>query len=163
MDTSSAMDRTEVGRLMSRLQGDVNALQEFLETSVFAIGDLVLLFGIVTALFVLNVELALLTLSIVPLLFIVRFIWLPKARAAFIKAREANSLANGALAEAIHGVKTVQGMVRENVNSELYNKRAKQNLLAHLRAAKFAQVNVPIVDTLTGTAMAQVRKCFNQK
>ena len=150
----SFMDRTEVGRLMSRLQGDVNALQEFLETSVFAIGDLVLLFGIVTALFVLNVELALLTLSIVPLLFIVRFIWLPKARAAFIKAREANSLANGALAEAIHGVKTVQGMVREDVNSELYNKRAKQNLLAHLRAAKFAQVNVPIVDTLTGTAMA---------
>ena len=118
----SFMDRTEVGRLMSRLQGDVNALQEFLETSVFAIGDLVLLFGIVTALFVLNVELALLTLSIVPLLFIVRFIWLPKARAAFIKAREANSLANGALAEAIHGVKTVQGMVREDVNSELYNK-----------------------------------------
>ena len=150
----SFMDRTEVGRLMSRLQGDVNSLQEFLETSVFAIGDLVLLVGIVTVLFILNVELALLTLSIVPLLFIVRFLWLPKARAAFIKAREANSLANGALAEAIHGTKTVQGMVREGVNSVLYNKRAKQNLLAHLRAAKFAQVNVPIVDTLTGTAMA---------
>ena len=150
----SFMDRTEVGRLMSRLQGDVNSLQEFLETSVFAIGDLVLLVGIVTVLFILNVELALLTLSIVPLLFIVRFLWLPKARAAFIKAREANSLANGALAEAIHGTKTVQGMVRERVNSALYNKRAKQNLLAHLRAAKFAQVNVPIVDTLTGTAMA---------
>ena len=150
----SFMDCTEVGRLMSRLQGDVNSLQEFLETSVFAIGDLVLLVGIVTVLFILNVELALLTLSIVPLLFIVRFLWLPKARAAFIKAREANSLANGALAEAIHGTKTVQGMVREGVNSALYNKRAKQNLLAHLRAAKFAQVNVPIVDTLTGTAMA---------
>ena len=150
----SFMDRTEVGRLMSRLQGDVNSLQEFLETSVFAIGDLVLLVGIVTVLFILNVELALLTLSIVPLLFIVRFLWLPKARAAFIKAREANSLVNGALAEAIHGIKTVQGMVREGVNSTLYNKRAKQNLLAHLRAAKFAQVNVPIVDTLTGTAMA---------
>ena len=55
------MDRTEVGRLMSRLQGDVNSLQEFLETSVFAIGDLVLLVGIVTVLFILNVELALLT------------------------------------------------------------------------------------------------------
>ena len=47
----SFMDRTEVGRLMSRLQGDVNSLQEFLETSVFAIGDLVLLVGIVTVLF----------------------------------------------------------------------------------------------------------------
>ena len=42
----SFMDKTEVGRLMSRLQGDVHALQEFLETSVFAIGDFVLLVGI---------------------------------------------------------------------------------------------------------------------
>ena len=46
----SFMDKTEVGRLMSRLQGDVYALQEFLESSIFAIGDLVLLFGIVAVL-----------------------------------------------------------------------------------------------------------------
>tara|TARA_Y100000588_G_scaffold391600_1_gene500713 strand:- start:1011 stop:2801 length:1791 start_codon:yes stop_codon:yes gene_type:complete len=152
----SFMDRTEVGRLMSRLQGDVNALQEFLETSVFAVGDLVLLIGIVTVLLLLDLNLALLTLCIVPILFIVRFIWLPRAREAFIRAREANSIANGALAEAIHGVRTVQGMVREQVNSVLYHDRAKQNLVAHLRAAKFAQINIPIVDTLTGTAMAIV-------
>ena len=150
----SFMDHTEVGRLMSRLQGDVNALQEFLETSVFAVGDLVLLVGIVTVLLVLDANLALLTLSIVPILFLVRFVWLPRARTAFIKAREANSVANGALAEAVHGVRTVQGMVREKINSTLYHDRARANLLAHLRAAKFAQVNVPIVDTLTGTAMA---------
>ena len=37
----SFMDKTEVGRLMSRLQGDVYALQEFLEASIFAIGDLI--------------------------------------------------------------------------------------------------------------------------
>ena len=43
----SFMDKTEIGRLMSRLQGDVNALQEFLENSITAVGDLVLLFGIV--------------------------------------------------------------------------------------------------------------------
>ena len=41
------MDKTEVGRLMSRLQGDVNSMQEFLETSVMSVGDIVLLFGIV--------------------------------------------------------------------------------------------------------------------
>ena len=37
----SFMDKTEIGRLMSRLQGDVNALQEFLENSITAFGDLV--------------------------------------------------------------------------------------------------------------------------
>ncbi|MFW5689694.1 MAG: ABC transporter transmembrane domain-containing protein, partial [Spirochaetota bacterium] len=35
----SFMDKTEVGRLMSRLQGDVHALQQFLESSIFAVGD----------------------------------------------------------------------------------------------------------------------------
>ncbi len=44
----SFMDKTEVGRLMSRLQGDVGSMQEFLETSVLSVGDIVLLFGIVT-------------------------------------------------------------------------------------------------------------------
>src|SRR5690606_19496201 len=43
----SFMDKTEVGRLMSRLQGDVSSMQEFLETSVISVGDIVLLFGIV--------------------------------------------------------------------------------------------------------------------
>jgi ATP-binding cassette, subfamily B, multidrug efflux pump len=152
----SFMDRTEVGRLMSRLQSDVNALQEFLESSIFAVGDLVLLVGIVAVLLFLDWNLGLLTLSIVPILFVMRIIWLPRARDAFMKAREANSIANGALAEAIHGVRTVQGMVREKVNFALYNDRASQNMWAHLRAAKFAQINVPIVDTLTGAGMAIV-------
>ena len=152
----SFMDKTEVGRLMSRLQSDVNSLQEFLETSVFAVGDLVLLVGIIIVLLMLDLNLALLTLCIVPTLFVVRFIWLPRARAAFIRARESNSITNGALAEAIHGVRTVQGMVREQTNFNLYTDRARENMLAHLRAAKFAQFNIPIVDTLTGTAMAIV-------
>ena len=94
----SFMDKTEVGRVMSRLQSDTGTLQEFLETSVFAIGDVVLLFGIVITLLVLDPELGLLTLSIVPILLVVRYFWLPHARAAFRRARETNSMANGALA-----------------------------------------------------------------
>ncbi len=152
----SFMDRTEVGRLMSRLQGDVNALQEFLETSIFAVGDLILLLGIIVVLLWLDLHLGLLTLSIVPILFLMRIFWLPLARRAFMRAREANSIANGALAEAIHGVRAVQGMVRETVNSRLYEQRAHENLRAHLQAAKFAQINVPVVDTLTGLSMAIV-------
>ena len=150
------MDKTEVGRMMSRLQGDVNSLQEFLENSITAFGDLVLLFGIVIIMLSLNFELGLLTLSVVPTLFFVRMAWLPRARKAFRRARETNSITNGALAEGIHSVRTVQGMHREAVNLELYGDKSQENLRAHLRSAKFAQVMVPIVDTLTGAAMAIV-------
>ncbi|TGT40977.1 ABC transporter ATP-binding protein [Mesorhizobium sp. M8A.F.Ca.ET.165.01.1.1] len=152
----SFMDKTEVGRLMSRLQGDVNSMQEFLETSVMSVGDIVLLFGIVTVLLWLDFRLGLLTLSTMPMLFIVRLFWLPRAKVAFMAAHETNSIANGALAEGIHGVRTVQSLERQHVNFDLYDEKVLANLNAHLRSAKYAQVMVPIVDTLTGIAMATV-------
>ncbi len=152
----SFMDKTETGRMMSRLTGDVNSLQEFLENSVTAFGDLVLLFGIVVIMLSLDFGLGILTLSVVPTLFIVRMVWLPRARVAFRHARETNSTANGALAEGIRAVRTVQGMRREAVNFNLYDEKVQENLGAHLKSAKMAQVMVPIVDTLTGAAMGIV-------
>jgi ATP-binding cassette subfamily B protein len=152
----SWMDKTEVGRLMSRLQGDVNSMQEFLETSVLSVGDITLLFGIVFVMLTLDFKLGLLTLCALPVLFVVRLFWLPRARKSFMAAHETNSIANGALAEAIHGVRAVQSMDRQSVNFVLYDDKARANLNTHLNAAKYAQVMVPIVDSLTGLAMALV-------
>ena len=148
----SFMDRTETGRLMSRLQGDVYALQEFLESSVFAVGDMVLLVGIMAVLVAMDWMLGLLALAVVPTLIIVRMVWLPHARRTFLRAREASSIANGAMAEAINGVRTVQEAGREPVNLDLYHDKAHDNLVAQSRAVMIAQMIIPIVDTLTGMA-----------
>jgi ATP-binding cassette subfamily B multidrug efflux pump len=149
----SFMDKTEVGRLMSRLQGDVGSLQEFLDTTVTAIGDILLLLGIVTVLLMLNWQLGAMTLSVLVVLLIVRIIWLPRAKKAFMRARQTSSIVNGALAENINGVRTVQEMVRENLNFQRFEVKAAENLQTHLHAAKFSNITVPIVDTLTGAAM----------
>ena len=148
----SFMDRTETGRLMSRLQGDVYALQEFLESSVFAVGDMVLLIGIMTVLVAMDWMLGLMALAVVPTLIIVRMVWLPHARRTFLRARETSSIANGAMAEAINGVRTVQEAGRELVNLDLYHGKAHDHLVAQSRAVMIAQVIIPIVDTLTGVA-----------
>ncbi len=152
----SFMDKTEVGRLMSRLQGDVYALQEFLESSIFAIGDFVLLVGIVGVLLSLDPRLGAMTLSVVPVLFLVRVVWLPRARRVFMRARETSSTTNGALAESVHGVRVVQELGREDVNFALFDEKASDNLQSHLLASKFTNVLIPIVDTLTGIAMSIV-------
>jgi ATP-binding cassette subfamily B multidrug efflux pump len=152
----SFMDKTEVGRLMSRLQGDVNSMQEFLETSVISVGDLVLLFGIVVVLLSLDFRLGLLTLSTMPVLFVVRIFWLPPAKRAFWAAHETNSITAGAMAEGINGVRTVQNLDRQKVNFDLYDDKAFNNLQTQLTGSRFAQVMVPIVDSLTGIAMAIV-------
>jgi ATP-binding cassette subfamily B protein len=152
----SFMDKTEAGRLMSRLQGDVNSMQEFMETTVFSVGDFVLLIGIIIALLSLDFRLGLLTLSVMPALFVVRLFWLPKARESFVEVRETSSIVNGAMAEGIHGVRTVQALSRQDVNFQLYDDKAYDNLAANLKASRYSQIMVPIVDTLTGIAMAVV-------
>lgn len=150
------MDKTEVGRLMSRLQGDVNSMQEFLETSVISVGDAVLLVGIVAVLLSLDLGLGLLTLSTMPVLFVVRIFWLPPAKRAFWAAHETNSVTNGAMAEGINGVRTIQNLDRQKVNFDLYDDKAWHNLRTQLTGSRYAQVMVPIVDSLTGIAMATV-------
>nr|WP_248306276.1 ABC transporter ATP-binding protein [Devosia oryzisoli] len=152
----SFMDKTEVGRLMSRLQGDVNSMQEFLETSVISVGDIVLLVGIVVVLLSLDPGLGLLTMVTMPILFVVRIFWLPRAKRAFWAAHETNSLTAGAMAEGINGVRTVQNLDRQQVNFDLYDDKAYHNLENQLTGSKYAQVMVPIVDTLTGISMATV-------
>lgn len=152
----SFMDKTEVGRLMSRLQGDVNSMQEFLESSVQSVGDIALLVGIVVAMLWLDWQLAAMVLLVLPVLFGVRVLWLARARAAFMAAHEANSVANGALAEAIHGVRAVQALDRAGLNADLYGKLVGNAYQAQLRASRLAQIMIPIVDSLTGIAMAVV-------
>ena len=154
--SQSFMDRSHVGRLMSRLQGDVNALQEFFETSVTAVGDLALLVGIVGVLFVLEWRLALLTLLLLPVLVGVRALWLPHARRIFARARDTSSIVNGALAENIGGVRVVQATRREELNLADFDRKATDNLNAQVASAWTAQIMVPTIDILTGIAMGIV-------
>jgi ATP-binding cassette subfamily B multidrug efflux pump len=150
------LDQTHVGRIMSRLQGDVNALQEFFETSITAIGDLVLLFGIIGVLFTMEWRLALLTLIVLPVLIGIRAAWLPQAKRTFRRARDTSSIVNGALAENIGGVRIVQGARREIVNLRDFSAKLDDNFQAQVAAAWATQVMVPTVDVMTGLAMAVI-------
>ncbi|HUH75963.1 MAG TPA: ABC transporter ATP-binding protein, partial [Devosia sp.] len=82
--------------------------------------------------------------------------WLPPAKRAFWAAHETNSITNGAMAEGINSVRTVQNLDRQKVNFDLYDDKAWNNLQTQLTGSRFAQVMVPIVDSLTGIAMAIV-------
>jgi len=152
----SFLDKTHVGRVMSRLQGDVNALQEFLESSTSTLGDFAMLIGIVFLLVAMNWKLGLLTLLVLPVLIGVRAVWLPYSKITFRRARDASSIANGALAENINGIRTVQETRREAMNFELYEEKARGNLNAQVESALLAQMMTPVVYVLTGFAMAVI-------
>ncbi|MEC7838009.1 MAG: ABC transporter ATP-binding protein [Chloroflexota bacterium] len=150
----SFMDKTDVGKLMSRLQGDVAAMQEALQMSVFAIGDLVLICGIITVLLAMNIQLGILTIIVMPLMLLIRMIWLPKARVAFLDARTKSSAATSYLAENINGIRTIQSFNRQEYNAKIYEKKATDLLKAQLKAAKLSSLMLPTVETLTGMSFA---------
>ncbi len=150
----SFMDKTDVGRLMSRLQGDVAAMQEALQTSVFAIGDFILICGIITVLLSMNLQLGIMTLLVMPLMVIVRMFWLPRAKEAFLDARVKSSAATSYLAENINGIRTIQTFNRQQFNSLVYENKANELLRAQLRASKFSSLMLPTVETLTGISFA---------
>ena len=152
----SFMDKTHVGRIMSRLQGDVGALQEFLESSTGALGDIVMLIGITVQLLLMNWKLGLLTMLVLPALIGIRAVWLPYSKKTFMKARIASSVANGALAENINGIRTVQEARREAMNFELYTEKNETNFEAQVESSFMSQIMTPTVDILTGLAMAVV-------
>jgi len=152
----SYMDKTHVGRVMSRLQGDVNALQDFLESTTSSISDVITLIGIAIMLLVMNWKLGLLTMLVLPALIGIRAIWLPFSKKTFRAARDASSIANGALAENINGIRTVQETRREAMNFELYEEKARDFLKTSVDSAGIASLMTPTVSILTGFAMAVI-------
>ena len=150
------LDQTHVGRIMSRLQGDVNALQEFLETSVSAVGDLFLLVGICFVLLWLDWRLGAITLTVLPIMVAIRAAWLPRVQTTFRRAKDAASIVSAALAENINGIRTVIAARREERNLADFEAKVAANRDAQIAAAHYAHAMAPAVETLTGLALAVI-------
>ena len=152
----SFYDRNEVGRLMSRVQNDVLNLQEFLTTGVVSFAELLSLVGVVAALFLMDAQLALITLAVTPLLILGLVLWQKRARTAFIGVRQAISQVNAGLQENISGVRVIQSLNREEENSRQFDGLNAGHLNANLRAARFSAVILPMVEFLMAVAIALV-------
>ena len=146
-------DNTEVGRTMSRVQGDVWQLQEFMSLAVMTLGDLLSLAGIVVALLIMNLKLGLITMVVLPLLIAIMAVWQGYARRAFMRVRRAISIVNGALNENITGVRVVQSMNRQQRNLELFDEKNQENLDSNLVASRLSSGLMLPVDMLTGVAI----------
>ena len=152
----SFSDRTPIGGMMARMFGDVGALQEMLETSIEIVGDLLLLFGIIVVMLVLDWQLALLTLTVLPVLLLVRFFWQPLARRAFLRIRRNASIVGAYLDENVSGIRVIQALNRQPVNHDVMDGKVDVLFTSNVRGAQLGALLMPVVELLTGTALAIV-------
>ena len=152
----SFYDNNEVGRIMSRGQNDVNQLQEFLNLVVTSLADILSLGGIVVALFLLDVQLALITLTVIPVLVVIMLIWQKIAWSTFMRVRQAISIVNASLQENISGIRVVQSLNREDTNIERFDEVNNSHLVANLHASRLSAGLMPTVEILTAVAIGLI-------
>jgi ATP-binding cassette subfamily B protein len=142
---------------MSRVQNDVTSMQELLSQGFLTIiGDILMLVVVVVVLTRSNLELALVTFSVLPLLFIVTIIWQIYARRAFMRVRQAIAIVNSNLQENVSGVRVIQSLSRENVNAERFSLLNQDNMRANIEAGRLQAAVMPAVEVLSSAAIALV-------
>jgi len=153
----SFFDRNKVGRIMSRVQSDVQQIQELLASGMLnVLFSALTLVAIAVIMLVVNTHLALLTLTVVPALAIVAFVWQKYARRAFIRVRRAIATVNAQLQEGIAGVRVTQSLTREDVNSEQFENVNREHFTANVEAARLQAAMWPMVEILTAVGTALV-------
>ena len=152
----SFFNRTEAGRLISRVIGDVGQMQELTSIVVMTLGDLVSLVFIIGAVLALDVRLGLISMATLPVLALVVAFWQPFAKREFLRVRHAISVVNADLNENLAGVRVVQAMNRQAVNLDRFEGKNRLHLDANKVASRWSAGLLPSVDALTGVAIGLV-------
>ncbi|MBI4268008.1 MAG: ABC transporter ATP-binding protein [Chloroflexi bacterium] len=150
-------DHNKVGKLMSRVQNDVEQLQELLTSDFLNMAtSFITLVAIAIVMVTMNAKLSLLVLTVIPVLGIIVVIWQRYARRAFIRVRQAIATVNDQLQESISGVRAIQSLSREGINTNQFDTVNKAHLDANINAAKLQAVMMPTIEMLTAVAYSLV-------
>jgi ATP-binding cassette subfamily B multidrug efflux pump len=150
-------DRRSVGGLMSRVQNDVGTLQDLFTSGILnAIGDLLLLGGILTVMLSMHHALTLITFAAVPPVLLVTVYWRTQSRRAFQRVRVALAQVNAGLQENISSVRVIQSLVSENHNLQRFTEVNQTHLETNLQAARLAAFFFPTIEVLSVLAIALV-------
>lgn len=151
-------NRYSVGRIITRVINDVEVLREFVTFGILAIlRDIFTIAGIVVAMVSMSPTMALLSFSVIPIMYWATIIFRKHARRNYRRVRSAISWVNSVLAENINAVRVVQSFSRQQKNYEHFS---QQPNLYHkqtgIRAAFITAVYFPIVDVLGALIVAMV-------
>ncbi|MGW7452404.1 ABC transporter ATP-binding protein [Streptomyces sp. NPDC054787] len=150
-------ERELTGKIMTRMTTDVDSLSSFLQTGlVTAVVSVFTFFGILIALLVLDVELALIVFATLPVLVVGTIVFRRKSVAAYELARDRVSLVNADLQESVSGLRIVQAFRREDAGARRFAERSDSYRQARVRGQWLISVYFPFVQLLSSAAAAVV-------
>ncbi len=149
-------DRTQVGWLMARMTSDISKLGDVIAWGVVdMVWGFTMMLAMVCVMLVLNWKLALIALSVLPILAVLSLYFQNKILWCYRRVRKSNSRITGAFNEGIMGAKTSKTLVIEKQNLKEFQGLTGEMFSSSVRAAVLSSLYLPIVLTLgsMGTAL----------
>ena len=150
-------DKNPVGRVITRITSDVDALNELFTSGVIdVLGDLVIIFAIIGMMFWMDWKLALVSLVTVPLLFTATNWFRKRARVGFDKVRTRTAKLNAFLQEHISGAQTVQLFNAERKAQKNFHDINDDYRNANIETIYYYAIFYPMVDFIGAVGVALV-------
>ncbi len=153
----SFYDKNPVGRLITRVVGDIETLNDLLSAGfVTIVGDFFSLGGIALMLLFLDLRLGLITLSILPVLCLITLIYRRYARDAYRQARVNQAALNAYFQENVSGMSEVQNFTREEANFNKFDSINAKNRDTFIKSIKQNAMFFPSIELINAMAIAAV-------
>lgn len=150
-------DKNPVGRLMTRVTTDVDAVNELFTSGVVTVfGDLFTLFGIMGVMLYMNWKLALVTFAVIPFFFAVTNWFRRGSRRSFREVRRLVAQLNTFMQENLTGMAVVQLFRREERSRSAFDAVNREHADANLRQMFYYAVFYPAIDLLAALAIAAI-------
>ncbi|CAG0936547.1 putative ABC transporter ATP-binding protein [Thermoflexales bacterium] len=146
-----------VGVTVSRVMNDVATINDLLSQGIITLlGDVFVLAGIIVVMLTMNLQLALLTFTVLPLMLLVTLWFSRRARVAFRETRTSVAKVVGGLAEDIAGVRVIQAFGQEDTSQENFSAVNAVNRQANISAMSLSFIFLPAIEFLGILATAIV-------
>ncbi len=150
-------DKTPIGRLMTRTTNDVETLNELFSSGLVTVfGDIFTLAFIAVAMLGMSWQLALVSFSVLPLVFITVFAFRAKIRDAYREIRVRIARVNAFMHERFTGIRVVQLFNREEADAAKLAELNDDHLQANLRSITYYALFFPLMEFFTALALALI-------
>jgi ATP-binding cassette subfamily B protein len=147
-------DRTPTGDLIQRSTSDVDALRRFFADQAVGAGRIILLFAVnLAALLILNWQLALLSIVVVPIIVVMSLFFFRKVSVAYEAYQEQDAVISTTLQENLTGVRVVKAFARQDYEREKFESHNWEKFLRGRRLLMMHSLYWPVADILCGFQM----------
>jgi ATP-binding cassette subfamily B multidrug efflux pump len=150
-------DKTPVGTIVTRICNDTNAISEFYTGVLISFfKDIFVMIGILVTMFIMDVKLTLITITVLPLIAFASVTFRLKARQAFFNIRTKMAAINAFVAEHTAGMKIIQAFNMEKKKEEEFDQINNEYYKANMERIKIFGIFRPFMDVVKSFSLAIV-------